>query len=419
MPLGSRQFPFSSLPRLVSAWLIAALVVAGGASLRAQSSRNPGADIPEQIERAPEVQTRSAEEMSEAEVADAGALFGAALALDEAGSVDRALTAYKRAIKKYPFANEAAAAQFRVAELLEAQGKASRAFDAYQFLLQRYPDTPNFERAVAAQVTIANAYLGGKPQVFLGVPIGNSAERAQEMYTAIVGNAPFSKFAPIAQFNLGLAYEKQTLPFEAIRAYQTVLDTYPKSDVCDDALYQIGFTYMRMGFADGSQDMASLQSARNTFEDFIIEYPDSEKLPQARENLDQLDGKQTTDILRIARFYEFSNDFKAAVIYYNDVIRRQPNTEDANVAKARIEELRSQYGDAALQTGPESAESGEKAALRRRLQTQVETSALADYSGPPTGTIVPDELPASGPRMRTSVDDVRPLPAVEPDLPTE
>lgn len=328
-------------------------------------------------------------------------------------------TAYQRAIKKYPFASQSAAAQYRVAELLEAQGKASKAFDAYQFLLQRYPDTPNFERAVAAQVTIANAYLAGKPQVFLGIPIGNSAERAQEMYTAIVANAPYSKFAPIAQFNLGLAYEKQSLPFEAIRAYQTVLDSYPKSDVCDDSLYQIGFVYMRIGFADGSQDMASLQAAKNTFEDFIIEYPDSEKLPQARENLEQLDGKQSSDILRIARFYEFSNDYKAAVIYYNDVIRRQPNTEDASLAKARIEELRSQYGDAALQTGPESAESGEKAALRRRLQTQVETSALADYSGPPTRTIVPDELPSSAPRMRTSVDDVRPMPAVEPDLPTE
>ncbi len=392
---------------------------ASGASVHAQSGRMPGADVPERIERAPEIQTASAEEMSEAERADADAMFAEALALDEAGSVDRAVTAYKRAIKKYPFAKQSGAAQYRTAELLEAQGNSSKAFDAYQFLLQRYPDTPNFERAVAAQVTIANAYLAGKPQVFFGIPIGNSAERAQEMYTAIVANAPYSKFAPIAQFNLGLAYEKQSLPFEAIRSYQTVLDSYPKSDVCDDALYQIGFVYMRIGVADGSQDMASLQSARNTFEDFIIEYPDSEKLPQAQENLEQLDGQQSSDILRIARFYEFSNDYKAAVIYYNDVIRRQPNTEDANLAKARIEELRSQYGDAALQTGPESAESGERAALRRRLQTQVETSALADYSGPPTRKIVPDELPASAPRMRTSIDDVRPMPAVEPDLPTE
>ncbi len=405
-------FRFSSCALVV-------LLAAGSLRIVGAQGRSPGADIPQEIERAPEIQTRSAEAMTEAEVADAQALYAAALALDEEGRSASAITAYKRAIKKYPFASQAGAAQFRVAELLEASGSSSRAFDAYQFLLQRYPDTPNFEQAVAAQVTIANKYLGGKPQKLLGVPIGNSAERAQEMYTAIVANAPYSKFAPVAQFNLGLAYEKQSLPFEAIKAYQTLIDSYPTSDVNDDALYQIGFVYMRVGFGSGSQDMSALSAARNTFEDFLIEFPDSEKAPQARENLEQLEGKQSADIIRIAEFYEFSKDLKAAVIYYNDVIRRAPNTEDANLAKARIEELRAQYGDEALRTGPDSAESGEKMALRRRLQAQVESSALADYSGPPTGLIVPDELPASAPRMRTSVDDVRPLPAVEPELPTE
>ncbi len=406
-------FSKSSFSLLIGASLAGSLAMTFG------QGRSPGADVPLEEERAPEIQTRSAEEMTEAEVADAEALYAAALALDENGSSTQAITAYKRAIKKYPFAKPAAAAQFRVAELLEATGDASRAFDAYQFLIQRYPDTPNFERAVAAQVTIANLYLGGKPQKFFGVPIGNSAERAQEMYTAIVGNAPYSKFAPVAQFNLGLAYEKQSLPFEAIKAYQVLLDSYPNSDIGDDALYQIGFVYMRVGFGSGSQDMSALVAAKNTFDDFLIEYPDSEKAPQARENLLQLDGKQSTDILRIAEFYEFSKDLKGAVIYYNEVIRRAPNTEDANFAKARIEELRAQYGDEELRTGPESAESGEKLALRRRLQAQVETSALSDYSGPPTRLIVPDELPASAPRMRTSVDDVRPLPAVEPELPSE
>lgn len=406
-------FSKSSFSLLIGASL------AGSLAATFAQGRSPGADVPLLEERAPEIQTRSAEEMTEAEVADAEALYAGALALDENGASSQAITAYKRAIKKYPFAKSAGPAQFRVAELLEATGDASRAFDAYQFLIQRYPDTPNFERAVAAQVTIANLYLGGKSQKFLGVPIGNSAERAQEMYTAIVGNAPYSKFAPVAQFNLGLAYEKQSLPFEAIKAYQVLLDSYPNSDIGDDALYQIGFVYMRVGFGSGSQDMSALVSAKNTFEDFLIEYPNSEKAPQARENLLQLDGKQSSDILRIAEFYEFSKDLKGAVIYYNEVIRRAPNTEDANFAKARIEELRAQFGDEALRTGPESAESGEKLALRRRLQAQVETSALADYSGPPTNLIVPDELPASAPRMRTSVDDVRPLPAVEPELPSE
>ncbi len=354
-----------------------------------------------------------------ADAATATEMYSAARAADETGNGSAAVEGYRGALKKYPLAPEAATAQYRLAELLEAQGDLSRAFNSYQALLIKYPDTPNFERAVAAQVAIANKYLQGRPQKFLGINVGNSAKRAQEMYTNILSNAPFSKYAPVAQFNLGLAYEKQSQPFEAIKAYQKVLDTYPNSDVGDDALYQIAYVYLRIGLAENSQDLSSLTLARNTFEDFLIEYPNSEKAPQAKENLAKLGSEEASDVYRIAKFYEFSKDLKASVIYYNDVIRRQPGTKQAEIAKSRIEELRSQYGDDALRTGPEKAETGEKARLRRRLQSQVETSALADYAGPPKRDIVPDELPVQSPQMRTNVDDVKPLPAVEPGLPTE
>jgi outer membrane protein assembly factor BamD len=365
----------------------------------------------------------SAPAQNPAPTADSAAatdLYLAARTADEGGNANAAIEGYRAALKKYPLAPEASTAQYRLAELLEAQGDLSRAFNAYQALLTRYPDTPNFERAVAAQVAIANKYLQGRQQKILGVNVGNSAKRAQEMYTNILSNAPFSKYAPVAQFNLGLSYEKQSQPFEAIKAYQKVLDTYPNSDVDDDALYQIAYVYLRIGLAQKSQDLSSLIQARNTFEDFLIEYPNSEKAPQAKENLARLGGEEADDVFRIAKFYEFSKDLKSSVIYYNDVIRRQPGTKQAELAKSRIEELRSQYGDDALRTGPEKAETGEKARLRRRLQAQVETSSLSDYAGPPKRDIVPDELPVqSGPQMRTNVDDVKPLPAVEPGLPTE
>lgn len=346
-------------------------------------------------------------------------VYAAARTFDEQGRARDAINAYRRAIRRYPLAPQAAEAQYRVAELLEAAGDFSRAFNAYQALLTEYPDTPNFERAVSAQVNIANRFLEVGSPGFFGL-LGGNFDRPQEMYRAILANAPFSRYAPVAQFNLGLAAEKSSKPFEAIAAYQTVMDTYPNSDVVDDAMYQIGYVYMRIGFAEQSQDLSAIISAKNTFEDFLIEFPNSEKAPQARENLVQIANKESGDIFRIAKFYEFSRDLRAAVIYYNDVIRRQPDTEEARIAKMRIEELRSEHGDETLRSGPDRAESGDNLAARRRLQAQVETSALADFSGPPTRDIVPDEIALdSRPRMRTSVDDIRPLPAVEPDLPIE
>lgn len=334
---------------------------------------------------------------------------------------ESAVSAYKRFLKNYPGSKLASKAQLQLADVLLIQGRWNAAFDAYQTLITRYPETPEFEGAVARQVLIANSYMDlRRIMVFgYGLPVPSIAgvERAAKMYEMILKNAPYSIYAPITQFNLGLAFQRAKKVKEARDAFQKVLDKYPNSDVCDDALYQIGYIYMRLGLTSSSQDLSALVLARETFEDFLLQYPKSEKAAQARDNLATIGRAEANNLLGIAKFYDFSKDYKAAVIYYNDVIRKQPKTADAEVAKTRIEELRSQVGDDVLRVGSERAESGEKLALRRRLQAQVETSALSNYDGPSKRDIMPDELPVvKQPRLRTESRDLQPI---EPMLPTQ
>lgn len=351
---------------------------------------------------------------------DDAAYFSVVEEYDGAGASSSAIRGYRAFLKKYPASPLASRAQYRVAELYESQGNLNRAFDNYQTLVTRYPDTPEFERAVAQQVIIANKYMDKARVKVFGFSILPGTERAQQMYEAILKNAPYSKHAPVAQFNLGLSFERLKKAGEARQAFQTVLDKYPNSDVADDAFYQIGYIYMVQGLSGRSQDLSALIVARETFEDFLLQYPNSEKAPQARDNLAEIGGHEAGDLMKIAKYYDWAKNQKGALIYYNEIIRKQPKTADAETAKLRVQELRSEYGEDALRVGPERAETGERTALRRRLEAQVETSALADYNGPPKRDIVPDELPIAKPRMRTNMRDMRPLPApVEPVLPTQ
>jgi outer membrane protein assembly factor BamD len=343
--------------------------------------------------------------------------FEAASAQD-ADSTSTALAAYRRFIKDHPASPLAMQAQFRIAELYENLGDSTKAFNAYQKLVTQYPDTPDFERAVNRQVVIANEYLAGKKVKFLGVAFLSGTDRAEEMFASIIQNAPYSKNAPIAQFNLGLTYERQNRVQDAAKAYQGVLDRYPSSSIADDAMYQIGYIYMRLGQSGKTQDLSALITAKNTFEDFLLQYPSSEKAAQAKDNVTSLGTKESGDLIDIAKFYDRFKNYRAAAIYYNDVIRRSPDSKEAIVARDRVQEIRSEAGDEALRTGPEQTQTGETAALRRRLQAQVETSSLADFNGPPRKDIVADELPVvSSPKLRTDSRDVAPMPAVEPALP--
>lgn len=360
------------------------------------------------------------QELREYSGGDDKADFELAESYYEAGAGDQAIAAFRRFLKTYPASTFASKAQFRIAELLEAKGNLSKAFDAYQTLVTRYPDTPEFDQAVAQQILIANKYLDAKRVHVLGIDLIPGAERAQTMYESILKSAPYTKHAAISQFNLGLSFERQGKSAEAQTAYQAVLDKYPNTSVADDALYQIAYLYMRVGLTGRSEDLSSLVSAKETFEDFLLQFPNSEKTAQARENLKRIGDAEAGDLMAIARYYDWSKNYRAAAIYYNDVIRRQPKSADAEEARARVQVLRNDLGDDSLRVGSERAETGDKAALRRRLQAQVETSSLSDFSGPPKRDLVPDELPvARPPRLRTGVRDMQPMPAVEPALPSQ
>ena len=244
------------------------------------------------------------------------------------------------------------------------------------------------------------------------------------MYRALLGSAPYAKFAPAAHFKLGHSLESRKEYEQSIAAYQVVLDRYATSDYADDALYQIGYVQLTEA-QSRSQDLSAAIDAKNTFEEFLMEYPNSEKAAQARDNLDRMSGRETSDLYSIAQFYDRNSDFRAAVIYYGELVRRQGGSEQAKLANDRIEEIRAEVGDDELRSSPERAETAERAAMRRRLQNQVETSALSNYAGPSVDDVAPEQLPAPKPQLRTSAEDIRPLqpdanlPPVEPDLPVE
>ena len=335
--------------------------------------------------------------------------------LESQGDDVGAYKAYRALVKRYGLSILAPKAQRKVGLLLQKHGDNDKAFEAYNTYLSKYPQGEDFDGVVEQMFKIAKGFLDGEKKRVLGVPVSASMSRAQAMFESIVKSAPFSRYAPLAQFNVGQALEKQSKYPEAITAYQVVVNKYSGDAIADDALYQVGYVRLRET-REGSYDQASVAKAREAFEDFINRYPESEKVPQARENMKSLDTGSAKGTLDVARFYDKTKHYRAAVIYYNDVIKTQPGSPESEIAKARIEELKQQFGEDALRAGPERTETGARAAQRRKLQSKVDTASRPDYVGPPV--VVPEEKIVTGParpKLRTSPGNIGP--AVEPPLP--
>src|SRR5213594_3871621 len=290
---------------------------------------------------------------------NAAELFQIGQTAEKEGNIKRAIKAYKSLVKRHPKDALAPSALYRSSELQEQMHLYNAAADSFSQVVERYPSSPNFEPAIEAQFRIGEIYLNGKKLKVLGIPIASALDRAVTIFANVVRTAPHGKYTARAQFDIGLAREKQGANDAALQAYQAVVDKFPDEPIAVDAQYQIGYIWFTAA-RTGTKDIAAVSNARTAFQDFLFHYPNSEKAAQARANLELLERKQTSGSYEVAKFYDKQKYYRAAVIYYNEVIRQQPGSAESDRAKKRIDELRAKVGDAALQPAFSAADAGKK-----------------------------------------------------------
>ena len=328
---------------------------------------------------------------------DAQTQYDNALAKEKSGDMKSALAGYQKTVRRFPKSNVAPSAQYKIGEILEKRHDIDTASSAYETLIKRYPHSTDFNNALEGEFRIGDAYLDGAKLKLLGVPLVTSRDRAIAIFTIITTNAPFSRYSSLAQFKIGQAFEVQADYKGAVNAYQKVVDKYPTDPIAADAQYQIAYTYMQIT-RSGAYDKTNVQHAREGFEDFLAAYPNHEKAAQARENLGSLATEQTGGSLQIAEYYYGQKQFRAAVVYYNDVIRQQPNSADSKKAEARLDTIRNKYGNKYFESAtPNGPGGGVKPVVPKlgdgRLQAQTDTAKRPDYVGPPIAAPTPVPTP--------------------------
>jgi outer membrane protein assembly factor BamD len=338
---------------------------------------------------------------------NAAELFQIAQTAEKEGDIKRAIKAYRSLVKRHPKDALAPGALYRVAQLYEQEHEYLKAAESFRQLVEKYPSSPHFDEAIEAQFRIGEMYLGGKKKRVLGIPFGNSLDNAVTIFAAVVRTAPYGKYTARAQFDIGLAREKQGASEAAIQAYQAVVDKFPNEPIAADAQYQIGYIYLKAA-RTGTKDAAAISNARTAFQDFVFRYPNSEKAGQARTNLEQIEHKQTTSSYEVAKFYDKQKYYRAAVIYYNEVIRQQPGSTESDQAKKRIDQLRAKVGDAALQPAPVTAQTSKK-------KGGASGDRVARSGGPATPGSANDQAPLPSPDTDLSLP---PPASLDPDTTT-
>jgi len=327
---------------------------------------------------------------------NAAELFEIGQKAEKEGNPKRAIRAYRQLVRKYPRDALAAGAAFRGAVLYEQVHEYLEAAGTYRLVVTNYPTSPHFNEAIEAQFRVGEMYLAGKKLKLLGIPLATSMDRAVEIFAAVIRTAPFGKYTARAQFDIGLAREKQGLNDAALQAYQAVIDKFPSDPIAADAQYQIGYIWFTASRA-GTKDLAATNNARTAFQDFLFRFPNSEKAAQARANLQHLEHKALSSSFDVARYYDKQKAYRAAVIYYNEVIRQQPGSTESEKAKKRIDQLRAKLGDKVLQPLQEKEVEKKEAEKKKAADQEKTKSAAGSPLAPDSAPFLPPDLDSSLP----------------------
>ncbi|MBK8092622.1 MAG: tetratricopeptide repeat protein [Verrucomicrobiaceae bacterium] len=337
----------------------------------------------------------------------ASQLLAEGRAAQNAGRSGRANDYYEQILKRYPFTQSAAEAAFSRALIIRhTENDLEEAFDAFQQFIDTYRQSPRFSEAVAMQYEIAEEAKGGKRQrTLILVPMKMGSEDVISFYTQIIKNAPFGKYAPLAQFSIAEVYQDQREKDKSIEAYQKVVDNYPSTSQAAEAQFRIGS--ISNVAAQRSEDASNLTATRDALTTYMAANPGGERKQEVEQILRQVNTAEANQSLTVAKFYKRSGKTVAAAMYLNEALKFGSPEVSA--------EARQLLAELAAQDPKGVAES--RRAMPGNDFTKLASRDLKSSSGY-VGPLPPDlQRLGQRPKMRSGNDSFMPIPLTEPDLP--
>lgn len=251
------------------------------------------------------------------------------------GNCKKAIGEYKKLIRAYPRAKEAPEAEFFIGQCLEDTGKLYEAYQAYQLVIDKYPFSERAAQIVGLQYNIANHLLENKGRSKWAETVVGSDDRVIEILRTVIKDAPYGKYAAIAQYKIGLYLKEKGMYQEARDEFEKTMNDYPNSEWAQASKFQVAMAdTSRASDAQHEQKVASV--AMEEFNEFVKAHPDSQLTSQAKAQMARLKNKEAENNFVIARFYEKQKNSKAARIYYKEVADNYADTSWGPKALAKL-----------------------------------------------------------------------------------
>jgi outer membrane protein assembly factor BamD len=135
-----------------------------------------------------------------------------------------------------------------------------------------------------------------------------------------------------AQFLLAESYFKNNQYLMAASEYQRFTTLYPQAENVRNAEFKRALCYYHLS-PKYNLSQKHTRQAIDLFELYISRYPDSDKVAQASDYIDQLRVKLARKMFEAAKLYQRVDEYEAAALYYGMTTEQYPETKWAEEAQ--------------------------------------------------------------------------------------
>jgi outer membrane assembly lipoprotein YfiO len=241
----------------------------------------------------------------------------------------KALLAWEKANKASPLRDRAL---YLLAEAYYQGDERVKAFYQLDELLEYYQDSRYFYLAMEKQYQIADEYLSGYKDTWLGMRFVDREGEAVEMLFRIQQKSPGSQLAEKALLRTADYYYADLQYDLAADAYGMYVKSYPRSPIVPKAKLRQAFASLAQ-FRGIRFDPTPLIDARSQLLDIAQQYPQlaaEENVPMV---IEKIDATFAAKLYNTADFYRRTRKPEAAVYTYRLLIETYPGSSEARSAE--------------------------------------------------------------------------------------
>ncbi|NGX47806.1 MAG: Outer membrane protein assembly factor BamD [Chlamydiae bacterium] len=206
--------------------------------------------------------------------------------------------------------------------------------------LTRQATPKYFEETIQYKFEIAEKFRSGARKHIMGfktlpkwMPAGSEAIA---IYDEVISALPHHELAAHSHYGKAQVQAKNEDFRAAVESYQTLIRRFPKHPLAIESYIGIGEVYLQQSQSEYC-DPDFLDLAELNLRKFRTSFPGEEKIAVAQGNYMRMQDHYAGSLFETARFYERTNKWGAAKIYYAKILKNYPDSFVAKKSKDRLE----------------------------------------------------------------------------------